>query len=54
MFSWNFKSTLKNYFNTIQPGRGQRWQEYKTVEKVYDISLVAGWDSFQAETERED
>lgn len=42
MFSWNFKSTLKNYFNTIQPGRGQRWQEYKMVEKVYDISLAAG------------
>lgn len=24
----------------VWPGRGQRWQEYKPVEKAYDIWLV--------------
>ena len=33
-------NTLKNYFNTAQPGRSKRGQEYKMVEKEYDISLA--------------
>lgn len=46
MFSWNLKNTLKNDFNVIQPGRGQRWQEDRMVEKAYDIASVTGGDIF--------